>query len=188
MDIIAKVKEYVFEKNKQYSDSAPDHYDFWEQHVQFVVKESMILADEYHADKEIVELGALLHDIALMTRTGSRKEHHLNGKCIADEILTRLDYPVDRKERVINCVLHHRSSRNAENIEEICVADGDIIAHFDNIPMCFDFAYKSNISSITDLKNYFAGDYADLSDQSKQLFAPRYQNIMSVLFGAFESE
>ncbi len=184
-DIIQKVKEYVMSASKEYADNAPDHYDFWQQHIQFVVKEALILAETYGADKEIVELGALLHDIALITKTGTRAEHHINGKIIAEQFLAQVNYPFDKKKRVLNCILHHRSSKNAENIEELCVADADIIAHFDNIPMCFNSAYKSNITSIPDLINYFSGDYADLSDRGKEIFNPRYQNIMNVLFGSF---
>ena len=185
MDIIQTVKEYVLSENKNYADNAPDHYDFWEQHIQFVVKEALILAEAYGADKEIVALGAMLHDIALMTQTGTRAEHHINGKIIAEQLLSQMAYPSDKKERVLNCILHHRSSKNAENVEELCVADADIIAHFDNIPMCFNCAYKANITAIPDLVQYFAGDYADLSDRSKEIFNPRYQNIMNVLFGTF---
>lgn len=185
IDIIQAVKDHVLSASKEYADKAPDHYDFWQQHIQFVVKESLILAETYNADKEIVELGALLHDIALMTKTGPRAEHHINGKCIAEQLLSQLEYPSDKKDRVLNCILHHRSSKNAENIEELCVADADIIAHFDNIPMCFNSAYRSNITSIPDLINYFAGDYADLSDRTKETFNSRYQNIMDVLFGSF---
>jgi len=185
MDIIQTVKNYVLSINKEYADTAPDHYDFWEQHIQFVVKESLVLAETYNADKEIVELGALLHDIALMTKTGTRAEHHINGKVIAEQLLSQIDYPHDKKERVLNCILHHRSSKNAENTEELCVADADIIAHFDNIPMCFNSAYRSNITDISDLINYFAGDYADLSERTQKSFNSRYENIMKVLFGDF---
>ena len=42
MDIIQTVKNYVLSVNKEYADTAPDHYDFWEQHIQFVVKESLL--------------------------------------------------------------------------------------------------------------------------------------------------
>lgn len=186
IDIVQKVKEYVLSINKEYADKAPDHYNFWEQHIQFVVKESLILADLYNADQEIVELGALLHDIALITKTGSRAEHHMNGKIIAGQLLSQLDYPSDKKEHVLNCILHHRSSKHAESIEELCVADADIIAHFDNIPMCFSLAYRANVVSIPALIDYFASDYADLSDRTKEAFSPRYENIMNVLFGNFD--
>lgn len=187
MDIIKRVTEYVMTVGKEYAERASDHYDFWDNHIRFVVKEALILADEYGADKEIVELGALLHDIALMTNTGTRAEHHINGRKISDELLSQLGYPADNKERVLNCILHHRSSKNTESIEELCVADADIIAHFDNIPMCFNSAYRSGISSVPDLIDYFAGDYNDLSDRAKNLFDARYRNIMNVLFGEFSS-
>ena len=64
----------------------------------------MFLAETYNADKEIVELGALLHDIALMTKTGTRGDHHINGKLIAEQLLSQIDYPYDKKERVLNCI------------------------------------------------------------------------------------
>ena len=185
MDIVQIIKDYVLSANKEYADTAPDHYDFWEQHVRFVVKESLVLAEIYNADKEIVELGALLHDIALVTKTGTRAEHHISGKNIAEQLLSRIDYPSDKKERVLNCILHHRSSKYAESIEELFVADADIIAHFDNIPMCFNRAYRANITLTTDLINYFAGDYADLSGRTQRTFRQRYENIMNVLFGDF---
>ena len=185
IDFIQTTREYVLSASKEYSDNASDHYDFWEQHIKFVVKEALILAEKYDADKEIVELGALLHDIALITRTGTRAEHHINSKIVAEQFLSQYKYPSDKRERVLNCILHHRSSKNADNIEELCVADADIIAHFDNIPMCFNSAYRTGITAKSDLIGYFAGDYADLSDRTKETFNARYQNIMNVLFGEF---
>ena len=47
----------------------------------------LALAQKYGADIEIVKLGALLHDIALICKVGDRKDHHINGKILAEEIL-----------------------------------------------------------------------------------------------------
>lgn len=190
MQIIEKVKTEVITATDNYKQNTPDHFDFWEQHIKLVVKEALILAEEYGADKEIVELGALLHDIALVSNIGTRQEHHINGKNIADEMLTKLGYPDDKKERVLGCILHHRSSKNAENIEELCVADADIISHYDNIPMCFGSAFKYNkinTDSVDEWIKYFEHDWNDLSDRTKQSFQSRYENIMDVLFGALRS-
>lgn len=52
----------------------------------------MKLAKTYHADVEIVELGALLHDISMPSEYGSRKEHHIYGEKIAEELLTKLKF------------------------------------------------------------------------------------------------
>lgn len=186
MTVTEFIKNQLMLANQAYADKAPDHFDYWEQHVQFVVKEALLLADRYGADKEIVELGALLHDIALISEAGLRKEHHLNGRQIADELLSQYGYPEDRKERVLGCVVHHQSSKYAENMEELCVAGADILSHFDNIPMCFGAAFKYkkiNTGSITEWMKYFESDYNDLSQRTKQFFRPRYEAIMNVLFG-----
>ncbi len=187
MTVIEFIRDKLMLANKAYSDKAPDHFDYWEQHIRLVVKEALILADTYGADKETVELGALLHDIALVSEAGTRGEHHINGKMIADKLLSEYGYPDDRKGKVLRCVLHHRNSKYAENIEELCVADADIISHYDNIPMCFGAAFKYHkisTGSIEEWIRYFEHDYNDLSERTKHTFKPRYDAIMDVLFGA----
>lgn len=130
---------------------ASDHYDFWNEHIKYVLEESVKLANEYGADIEIVSLGALLHDIALINKVGDRKDHHVNSEIIARKVLDDLDYNPKRKERVLKCVYNHRSSKNAESIEETCVADADILAHFDNIPMLFHSAFVRNDVELNDI-------------------------------------
>lgn len=186
MTVIDYITDKLMTANRACLESSNDHFNYWEQHIKLVVKEALILASEYGADKEIVELGALLHDIALVSGSGTRQEHHTNGALIADRLLTEFGYPDDRKARVLGCVLHHRSSKNAENIEELCVADADIISHYDNIPMCFGVAFKYNklnTESVDEWIRYFEHDWNDLSERTKQAFKPRYDNIMTVLFG-----
>ena len=147
----------------------------------------MLLADKYGADKEIVALGALLHDIALINKVGERKDHHINGEKIAREILTEFSYDEDRMRKVLKCVYNHRSSHNAQSIEEICVADADILAHFDNIPMLFNSAYIRNNVGLNDIKTWmndaFEKDYNDLSERTKELFKDRYITIKEIVIG-----
>ena len=187
MSVIEFVRNRLMAENDKYAVKSPDHYDFWEQHIKLVVKEAVYLAETYGADREIVELGALLHDIALVSEIGTRAEHHENGRKIAERILQEYGYPSDKTSRVLGCILHHRSSRYAENLEELCVADADILAHFDNIPMCFCSALKYNKvqpDSVYAWVRYFERDYDDLSERTKILFKPRYDLLMDVLFGA----
>ena len=68
--LVDNVEKYVKKQIEEYKESSLDHYDFWEEHVKYVYDESMLLAGVYGADKEIVALGALLHDIALINRVG----------------------------------------------------------------------------------------------------------------------
>jgi len=188
MSIIEKVRKELMKRNQEYIDKY-ENYNFWEQHIKYVVKEALLLAEELNADKEIVELGALLHDIALVSKVGTKVDHHINGAIITEEILNNFKYPKNRTKRVVNCVLHHRSSKNAENKEELCVCDADILAHFDNIPMQFECAYKLHkIETIPEANAWIKGgmekDFNDLSEKTKKMFEKRYNNIIDVLFGS----
>lgn len=173
-NIICQIKDTIFLLNQKYLDESEDHYDFWEQHIKYVVDNALDLASQYHADAEIVELGALLHDIALIAKIGTKKDHHINGANLAKELLSKYEYPQDRAEHVIGCVFNHRTSKNATNIEELCVADADILAHFDNMDMIINHAKKSN-STADEVIERCKRDFEDLSDASKEFFKPEYE-------------
>ena len=187
MEIVQIVEQYVKDKSEEYKKQSEEHYDFWNEHIKYVYEESKILAQKYNANVEIIALGALLHDIALIEKVGSRKEHHLNGAQLAQSILEKYNYPQELMDKVIACVLHHRSSRNVETIEELCVADADVLAHFDNIPMLFNSAYNRNNISLNEvrdwLKTTFEKDYNDLSNQTKTFFEEKYNIICQIVLG-----
>lgn len=183
MNIIQEIKQELMTLNQKYIEESDDNYDFWNMHIKYVVKEAVDLAKKHNADVEIVELGALLHDIALVAKVGTKKEHHTNGVLLAKELLQRYDYPVDKQDKVLGCILNHRSSKNATNIEELCVADADIIAHFYNIPNAFVIGVKKhNFSRPEEFMNWLAGDFDDLSEETKVTFKGRYNEIMGMLF------
>jgi len=186
-DIIKAIMEEVKKEIIIYKNKSEDNFDFWENHVKYVYKEAIKLAEIYNADINIVKIGALLHDIALIKEYGDRKNHHSNGAILAKEILDKYELNDSIKEKVIGCVYNHRSSKNAANIEERCIADADILAHFDNIPMLFNSAfnrYNMDLNSIKMwMKKTFEDDYNDLSDETKKLFKDRYKNILNIVLG-----
>ena len=163
-------------------------YDFWNEHIKYVVQNSIKLAKQYGADEEIVELGALLHDISVPSEYGDRENHHIYGAEIAEQLLTQLHYPKERIEKVKNCVLNHRASKNTprNTIEEQCVADADVIAHFDCIPSLFSLVYKEMKMSVSDGEEYvrkkLERDYNKLSEKTKEILKDRYENIIKIIF------
>ena len=185
MNITELVKNYVLERIQEYKINSDDNYDFWNEHIKYVYEESIKLAKEYNANVEIVSLGALLHDIALINKIGDRKDHHINGEIIAKELLEKMNYDTSKMNRVLKCIYNHRSSKNAESIEEICVADADILAHFDNIPMLFNSAFVRNKVNLNDVKKWmkdvFEKDYNDLSDNTKEVFREKYELILKIV-------
>ena len=73
--IVESIKEELLKRCDAYNEKYG--YDFWNDHIKYVVKNSVNLARKYHADVEIVELGALLHDIAMPSEIGPREEHNI---------------------------------------------------------------------------------------------------------------
>ncbi len=191
MSIIEIIQAEVIRSSEGYKVSAPDHYDFWHEHIQYVYAESLSLAQKHHADTEIVALAALLHDIALIRQVGDRKEHHRNGAIMAENMLRAHGCDEATVQRVAACILHHRSCREAENIEERCVADADILAHFDNIPMWFNLAfnrYHLELNQVREwLQNAFEQDFADLSEETQADFRQKYELICKIVLGGTPS-
>lgn len=191
-NIVDLIEQEIKELIKTYKENSEDHYDFWNEHIKYVYEESQKLAKQYGADLEIVKLGALLHDIALFSKVGDRKDHHINGKILAEKMLKKYNYPEDKLARVLSSVYNHRSSKNATNVEDLCVADADIIAHFDNIPMLFNSAYNRcniNLSEVRAwMKKCFEKDYNDLSDKTKEQFKDRYKLICEIILGGTSDE
>ncbi len=187
-EIVENIKKELIERCHTYDEKY--HYNFWSDHIQYVVKNAVELAKKYGADVEIVELGALLHDIAMPSEIGTREEHHIYGVKIADELLTKFNYPQDKKERVKECVLRHRGSRNLprNTIEEQCVADADVMAHFDSIPSLFHLAFgkdemELSIEEGTEfVKKKLQRDYNKLSLRTREILKDRYETIKNVLF------
>jgi uncharacterized protein len=163
-------------------------YDYWNDHIKVVIKHALILADKYGADKEIVELGALLHDISMPAEYGARSEHFHYSAEMTENILTEQGYPRDRLDCVKACVYNH-AGRNAHlrsSIEEHCVADGDGLAHFDRIPSLFSLAYGLHKMDLEEGREYvkrrLIDDFNELTEPTKKDFERKYKTIMESVF------
>lgn len=187
--IVDEVREFVLEKCEQHKKNPEyGYYDYWNDHIKRVVYHAVILANQCHADVEIVELGALPHDISMPSEYGERSEHHAYSAEMAVTLLSELNYPQDKISMVRKCVFNH-PGRNAclrDTAEENCVSDADALAHFDRIPSLFSLAYSLHKMSLEEGREYvkerLQGDYNGLSVQSKQLYRKKYETIMETVF------
>lgn len=176
-EVVEKIKSIVLEKCEQHKKNAKfGFYDYWDDHIKRVVYHAVDLANQYGADAEIVELGALLHDVSMPSEYGDRSEHHAYSAEMAEMLLTELNYPKDRIEWIKKCVYNHpgRNQHLRETIEETCISDADALAHFDCIPSLFSLVYGVLGMSLEEgrenVKNRLQGDYWGLSEQSKQMY------------------
>lgn len=156
-------------------------------HIKAVVKNGIILANQYGAEEEIVIIGCWLHDIASISNYELYEEHHIHGTKMAAEILDNFNYPLDKIVKVQNCILHHRGSNPSimNSLEERCVADADAISHFDSLPSLFYLVYEKKHYGIEEgiefIKNKLTRSFHKLSPESKKVFSEKYNSIMEIL-------
>jgi uncharacterized protein len=106
-------------------------------HIIPVVKNAFLLAEKVGADKDVVEMGAYMHDAGRAIKRkdleGFEKEneHHIIGEKITREFLESKGYDKEFIDKVAHCVLAHRGRRepNPETLEAEVVACADAMAH-----------------------------------------------------------
>ena len=109
--------------------------DDWKYHILLVRKYSLQLAEMLKADKEIVEISALLHDIG--RQKFGPENHEIIGAKEAVIILKKLGYPSEKIKKVEHCILVHRGSSKIkpETLEAEIIMNTDAMAHFDTLPL-----------------------------------------------------
>lgn len=94
-------------------------------HLERVLRIAVMLSEKEGADLELVQLGALLHDVG----HAIGEPHNETGARLAREILREVGYPEEIIEKVAGIVFRHRQSldHELETIEEEIVWDADKI-------------------------------------------------------------
>ncbi|MFA6296877.1 MAG: HD domain-containing protein [Patescibacteria group bacterium] len=182
--IIQEVKNFVeTECKKPTSKYGYEPYPF---HFVPVVNYAQKLAKELGGDLEIVTIASYLHDIGSIIY--GRENHHLTGAKIAEKKLQELNYPKEKIEKVKNCILHHRGSKNYQrlSIEEQIVVEADCLSAFDNLSGILKAAFicenldqgQAKISARTKLEN----KWKQLKfKNSKIIIKPKFEAAMLLL-------
>ena len=80
------------------------------------------IAKREGADKEIVEIAALLHDIGLIK---AYKSHDRWGAPIARHYLEKRGFDLVKIGKIVNCILTHSGNGNPETLEQKIIYDAD---------------------------------------------------------------
>ena len=180
-------KIYLLIKNRCEQPTNAYGIGAWDHHIKIVYELAKQYASDYNADKEIVTLAALLHDIASVTNVDFTEEHHIIGANIAEEILIQENYPREKIDMIIKCILNHRGSRLIDKTsnEEVCVADCDAMAHFYSIPSLLSMVYREKMLSIDDGSKFVMDkldrSYNKMSEKGKQLVKVQYDSAKNIL-------
>lgn len=183
MNIVEEVRKHVIKRYQERDDA--EGIDMYETHIKYVVEYSEVLAEKLNADIEVVEIAALLHDIARID--GLNENHHIEGAKYAEELLNSLRYDPEKISIIKDCIVSHRGSTviPQKTIEAKCLASADAMAHFRSIPDMFYFVYKDLGCDIEEgkekLRKKFSESYAKMIPEAKEMVEEKYVAVMKIL-------
>lgn len=184
--MIEIIKEYFIDiASKNVGDY---NYNYWDNHVKFVVDISKQLAKEKNADLEIVEISAILHDIAKVLSLNEEESHNLVGSQFAVKLLREKGFDEEKIEKVRKCILYHGGDLD-DNIlltnEEWCVRNADILSLFNNISIFYHIAFNEyNLKydeGIKCVKEILYNKYNRLDSELKKIYDPDFYVIYDAI-------
>ena len=183
------IEEKIYKVVKERCEQPTNKYGIgaWDHHIKIVYELAKQYANNYEADQEIVALAALLHDIASVTNVNFTEEHHTIGAELAEDILLKENYPIEKINLIKKCILNHRGSRLVDKTsdEEVCIADCDAMAHFYSIPSLLSMVYREKKLSIDEGSKFVMDkldrSYNKMSDKGKILVKKQYDSAKNIL-------
>jgi putative nucleotidyltransferase with HDIG domain len=179
------ISDIVEEKSKKNTNIFG--YEIWIYHVVIVVKYAKILAEKLGADKEIVEISALLHDYASIKDSSMYKEHHMYGAIEAEKILKGFNYPEERINKIKDCIIQHRGSVPLDRTtkESICIASADAMAHIDQVPSLLHLVYYKRKMDVNEGANWvikkLERSWNKLCPEAKEIMEYKYESAKIIL-------
>jgi uncharacterized protein len=162
-------------------------YGIWTHHIIHVVKYAKILAEHLGADKEIVEIAAILHDYAGIKDQALEAEHHIHGARLAGEILENYGYSQEKIAQIKQCIERHRGSVRLEqnSPEVICVTSADGMTHIDQALSLLYMVYKERGMDIETgriyVKEKIQRTWNKLCPEAQKIMKEKYKAVMKVL-------
>ncbi|WP_425389436.1 HD domain-containing protein [Ekhidna sp.] len=136
--IVNRVKDHVIEVlSKQLADHMT--YHSINHTLDVVASAEEIAATQNLSDEEmeIVQIAAWFHDIGY---TKGCENHEKNGASLAKEFLNKLDYPEEKTEKVIGCIMATQMPQNPTNTMEKVLCDADLMHLADE-----NYFHKANL-------------------------------------------
>ena len=186
--IVNKMQQEIIKRSNDFESQTKgtkDEYNIYKEHIQYVYKYVCLLSKDKNVDHEVLELSALLHDIAMTDKSLDRSIHNEYGSEIAEKLLRENNYPENKVQFVKKCILNH-SSKRAEyrtTEEERILVDADGLSHFDSINNLYNLAHNvmelNSEDTIKFIQDKLTRDYNEISDNLKYLINDKYNKVMS---------
>ncbi|MBW3015663.1 HD domain-containing protein [Candidatus Woesearchaeota archaeon] len=173
-ELRSKVEKFA----KRYCKKASDDPNLWENHVQLVRKFALRLAELEEADKEVVEISALLHDIG---KDKARKQHSKRSYELSKRFLEKINLSEKKKKLILKCILKH-SNRFSDEDNEIEVK---VIQSADALGTFFDEEWQKHSREIMtkqELLDLFDKSFKKINLKSaKKIVKPQIKRLKRLL-------
>lgn len=185
--MIDKMRDEIIHGSNQFEEKTKgtkDEYNLYREHVQYVYRYAVLLAENRALDREVLAISALLHDISMTDSTLNRSLHNELSAEIAEQLLRENHYPDDKTELVKKCIRNHSGRMQAyrTTVEENMLVTADGLSHFDSILSIYSLAHKvmefDEAESVRFVQNKLTGDYHEISDEFKPLVRAKYERVM----------
>ena len=170
--IVQKMQQEIIRRSNDFEEQTKgtkDEYNVYREHIQYVYKYVCLLSENKNVDHEVLELSALLHDIAMTDISLDRSKHNEYGAAIAEQLLRENGYPEEKVQFVKKCILNHSSKRVEYRTtdEERILVDADGLSHFDSISNLYSLAHNvmelNNEDTIRFIQDKLTRDYKEIS-------------------------
>ena len=186
--IVDKMREEIINRSNMFENltkGTKDEYNIYREHIRYVYDYVMLLSKDKDVDVEVLQLSALLHDIAMTDINLDRRKHNEDGALIAEQLLRDNNYPEDKISLVKKCILNHSSKRKEFRTteEENIIVDADCLSHFDSVYNLYSLAH--NVMELNDndtlkfIQEKLTRDYEEISEELKYLVDDKYNKVMS---------
>jgi putative nucleotidyltransferase with HDIG domain len=180
MKTIQEIKQYVSEQCLTSENLFGP--SFFKLHLEVVENYSLQLADQLSADREVVEVAALIHDMAAISDFSSLLQHAEKGAEMADELLKDMPLSPDQKEKIKHCIhVHSKPIAIGSDIPEaVCISNADTMAQITQ-PMYWTFyIFGVRRFSYEDGRKWYeqrvADNWNELIEPAQRLISESYQN------------
>ena len=189
-DIVKKMQQEIIDRSNTFEIKAKgtkDEYNIYREHIKYVYKYACLLSIDKDIDHEVLELSALLHDIAMTDVTLNRSKHNEYSSVIAEQLLRENNYPENKIQFVKKCILNHSSKRAKFRTteEERILVNADGLSHFDSINSLYSLGHDvmglNDDETLKFIQDKLTRDYNEISDDLKYLIQEKYNKVMNVI-------
>ena len=187
-EIVEKMRQEIIGRSDLFEEKTKgtkEEYNLYSEHVRYVHRYIQQLSEGSGADREVLELSALLHDISMTDGSLDRSRHNEYSASIAEELLRQQSFPEDKIQLVKKCILNHSSKRAGYRTteEEWILVDVDGLSHFDAVRSLYSLAH--NVMELNDaeallfIQDKLTRDYLEISEGLKYLIRDKYYRVMN---------